>query len=81
MTRRHYLLKDVARVLKVKPYRIAYALSVGLVPEPQLRISNKRVFQAEDVARLAEHFKVELPTKPASRKKDVQCGTGAADGQ
>ena len=45
MTRRHYLLKDVARVLKVKPYRIAYALSVGLVPEPQFRISNKRMFQ------------------------------------
>jgi len=63
MTRQHYLLKDVARILKVKSYRIAYALSVGLVEEPQLRISNKRVFQAEDVERLAAHFKVELDGK------------------
>ena len=34
MTRRHFLLRDVAKRLGVKPYRIAYALSVGLVEEP-----------------------------------------------
>ncbi len=71
MKKEHYLLKDVARVLKVKPYQIAYALSVGLVSEPTLRISNKRIFAAEDVARLAEHFKVELPTKLARKTHDV----------
>jgi hypothetical protein len=71
MTKRHFLLKDVARVLKVKPYQIAYALSVGLVPEPALRISNKRIFAAEDVARLAEPFKVDLPTKPARKTHDA----------
>lgn len=58
--KRHYLLRDVAKILKVKPYQIAYALSVGLVPEPALRISNKRVFQQEDLERLAAHFHVEL---------------------
>ena len=63
MTRQHYLLKDVARLLKVKPYQIAYALSVGLVEEPKLRISNKRVFGQEDVERLAKHFKVEMGGK------------------
>ena len=71
MKKEHYLLRDVARVLKVKPYQIAYALSVGLVPESQLRISNKRVFQAEDIARLAEHFNVELPTKPGRKTHDA----------
>ncbi len=71
MKKEHYLLRDVAKVLKVKPYQIAYALSVGLVPEPQLRISNKRVFQAEDIARLAEHFKVDVPTKLARKTHDV----------
>jgi hypothetical protein len=54
--KQHFLLRDVARRLGVKPYRIAYALSVGHVPEPEMRISNKRVFQAEDIDRLAEHF-------------------------
>jgi DNA-binding transcriptional MerR regulator len=59
----HMSLKDVARLLKVKPYRVTYALTTGLVPEPTLRISNKRIFQAEDVRRLAKHFGVELKEK------------------
>jgi DNA-binding transcriptional MerR regulator len=69
MTKRHFLLKDVARLLKVKPYQIAYALSVGLVPEPELRISNKRVFSPEDIERLAKHFGVD-PGGKAGRKAD-----------
>jgi len=58
--RQHWSLKDVARLLKKKPYQIAYALSVGQVPEPELRIANKRVFQRKDVQRLAKHFGVTL---------------------
>ena len=57
---KHISLKDVARLLKKKPYQVAYALSVGQVPEPELRIANKRVFQREDVQRLAKHFRVTL---------------------
>jgi hypothetical protein len=53
---KHYLLRDAARLLKQKPYQIAYAISVGLVPEPALRISNKRIFMAEDIERLRAHF-------------------------
>ena len=56
--KKHLLLKDVARLLKVKPYQITYALTTGLVEEPKLRIANKRIFDAEDVARLAAHFGV-----------------------
>ncbi len=56
----HLSLKDVARLLKKKPYQVAYALSVGQVPEPELRIANKRVFQRKDVQRLALHFRVTL---------------------
>jgi DNA-binding transcriptional MerR regulator len=56
MKRKHFLLKDVARKLKVKPYRVVYALTAGLVPEPRLRISNKRIYQEDDIARLREHF-------------------------
>ena len=56
----HLSLKDVALLLKVKPYQVAYALSVGQVPEPELRIANKRVFQAKDLRRLALHFGVKL---------------------
>jgi hypothetical protein len=53
-------LKDVSRMLHVKPYRITYALSTGLVAEPALRVHNKRVFRSKDVERLATHFQVDL---------------------
>ena len=35
MTKEHFLLREVAKRLGVKPYQIAYALSVGLVEEPE----------------------------------------------
>jgi len=55
-------LKDVAALLGVKAYRIEYLLAHGLVPEPSLRISGRRVFMPEDVKRLAVHFGVTLPS-------------------
>ena len=70
MTRQHYLLRDVAKRLGVKPYQIAYALSVGLVEEPELRIANKRIFQEKDIERLAAHFKVEPGGKAGRRAHD-----------
>jgi hypothetical protein len=62
-------LKDAAAVLNVKPYRIGYVLAVKLVPEPALRVGNKRVFDQADIQRLADHFRVKLastttPTDP-----------------
>lgn len=55
-------LKDVARLLGVKAYRVQYAIVHENVPEPQQRISGRRVFEPEDVQRLAAHFHVALPT-------------------
>jgi DNA-binding transcriptional MerR regulator len=56
----HLLLNDVARLLGVKGYQISYALTNGLVQEPALRISNKRVFSEKDIQRLAVHFGVAI---------------------
>jgi hypothetical protein len=56
MNNENLLLGDVARLLGVKPYRVTYALTTGLVPEPRDRIANKRLFKAEDVTRLADYF-------------------------
>lgn len=58
MTHKQVSLGEVAKLLGVKPYRIGYALSSGLVEEPALRIASKRIFQAVDVQRLAQHFGV-----------------------
>jgi hypothetical protein len=60
MTNEHLLLGDVARLLGVKPYRITYSLTTGLVPEPRTRIANKRIFDADDLARLADYFGVKI---------------------
>ena len=63
MMKKHLLLSDVAKLLKLKPYQIVYSLVVGHVPEPELRISNKRIFQECDLQRLAQHFGVSLEEK------------------
>ena len=54
----HYLLGEVSRVLGRKPHQIVHLLTSGKIPEPQVRIANKRLFVLEDVERLARHFRV-----------------------
>jgi len=55
---KHFLLGQVAKVLDRKPHQIVHLLTTRAIPEPELRIANKRLFSSEDVARLARHFKV-----------------------
>ena len=50
-------LKDVAQILGVKAYRIEYLLAHGLVPEPALRVSGRRIFDADDLANLKSPFR------------------------
>lgn len=68
---RFYALGDVARLLRVQGYKIAYAITTGALPEASCRIANKRCFTAEDVQRIARHFEIET-TPP--------CGEGVAEG-
>ena len=63
---KYYSLKDVARLLKVRSHRVGYAVSSGAIPEPDLRLGNKRIFSTEDVQRLAEHFSVRFDQEPLS---------------
>jgi hypothetical protein len=67
MKTQHLLLGETAKLLGIKPYRLAYALSTGLVEEPKLRISNKRIFQQEDIQRL----KTYLSTKEITMRKGM----------
>ena len=55
---KHYLLGEVAKLLNRKPHQIVHLLTTGKIPEPQQRISNKRLFTEADITRLARHFKV-----------------------
>lgn len=45
-----FSLGDIARMLAVKPHRILYALSVGAVAEPALRVAGKRLWNAAEVS-------------------------------
>jgi hypothetical protein len=55
---RHYSLGEVAKLLHRKPYHVTHVLTTGKVSEPEERIGNRRLFSADDVLRLAQHFKV-----------------------
>jgi hypothetical protein len=55
---KHYLLGEVAKLLHRKPYHVTHVLTTGKIPEPALRIGNKRLFTKADVERLAHHFRV-----------------------
>ena len=71
-----FLLSEVARLLRMKPYQIAYAITSGAVQEPKLRIGNKRIFVDEDIRGLATHFGIAFgraaPGQPAG--KGAPCG-------
>jgi DNA-binding transcriptional MerR regulator len=46
------LLGDVARLVDCRPYQIVYLLTTGQVPEPAVRMGNRRVFTEEDLERI-----------------------------
>lgn len=61
-----YLLSDVAKLMRKRPHQITYAITSGLLPEPEMRIGGRRVFQEEDLHRIAQYFGNEL-------KKEAPC--------
>ena len=56
----YFLLGDVARILRCQPYQIVYLLTTRQVPEPRLRIGNKRIFTIADMQRLADKLQVQM---------------------
>jgi hypothetical protein len=70
--RDHFLLGEVARILKRKPHQVVYPMVTGKIPEPQMRLAGKRLFTVEDVDRLARHFRVTPNwTAPQSASADA----------
>jgi hypothetical protein len=67
-----FLLSEVAGVLRKKPWQVVYAITSGAVPEPKLRIGNKRIFVDVDIRRLASHFGIThggaVPGQPAGKE-------------
>ena len=60
------LLNEVAKELgDVKAYQISYAISCGQIPEPTLRISNKRIFTRKDLDGIKKYFAARKVLKEA----------------
>lgn len=54
MTEDLFLIGDVSRRLNVPPHRIAYLYLTRKLPEPALRLGNRRIFTEADVRRIVE---------------------------
>ncbi len=63
MVKTLFLLNDAAKQIGVKPYQLAYAVSSGLLPEPSLRLGNKRIFTESDVRDAKRYFAAKQQTK------------------
>lgn len=49
---------QVAKILGVQPYKIAYAIETGQLPEAEFSFLHKRCFVEADIRRMADHFGV-----------------------
>jgi hypothetical protein len=75
----HFLLGEVAKLLGRKPYQVVHLLATGKIPEPALRIANKRLFVRQDVEILARHFRVN-PNWSAIEKAATDAEVRAPEG-
>jgi DNA-binding transcriptional MerR regulator len=54
MTQQLFLISDVARQLGVANHRIAYLYMTRKLPEPQLKLGNRRIFTLDDIRKVAK---------------------------
>lgn len=60
MTQQLFLIGEVSRQLNVRPHRIAYLYTTRKLPEPTLRLGNRRVFTKDDVRKVAKALAKEV---------------------
>ena len=57
---RLFSIRDCGRLIGIAPHRIAYEHTQDRLPEPKLRVANKRIYTMEDCLRVAKHFGVKI---------------------
>lgn len=67
MTKRHYLLREVSRIVGATPHRINYAIANGKLPETEERLNNHRLFTESDIMRIKAYFSqpIKVGRKPS----------------
>ena len=64
-----FALGDVARLIKVPPYKIAYALSNGWIQDPEMRIAGKRIFTKQEAEAIGAYFSSKTSSKKENKTK------------
>ena len=70
MNQQLYSTVQVARLVGVTEYRLAYAHRTGQLAEPKHLVANKRVYTADDVRRVREYFDNKKPWQRRRREND-----------
>lgn len=68
MTNKLFLLGDLSRRLNVPPHRISYLFVKRAIPEPLLRLGNRRVFTEEDGQAIAKMLGLEWKSEKDQEK-------------
>lgn len=63
-----YSIGQVGKILGVQPYKIAYAIETGQLPEASFHFLHKRCFLEKDIRRMAEHFGVNADIEHFAQK-------------
>lgn len=63
-----YSIGQVGKILGVQPYKIAYAIETGQLPEASFHFLHKRCFLEKDIRRMAEHFGVKADIEHFAQK-------------
>lgn len=53
---KNYSIKDVAAICGKKPFQVHYAISSGYLPEPVLRVANRRIFSEQELMLAKKYF-------------------------
>ena len=56
MKNKFYSTIDCAKAAGIQEYRIAYAHRTGKVPEPELKVAGKRIYQQHEVEAIKAYF-------------------------
>ena len=56
----HFTMNEIAELLGLRYYRIAYQHRIGALAEPT-KVGGRRAYTREDLRRVAEHFGLPLP--------------------
>lgn len=63
-----YSIGQVGKILGVQPYKIAYAIETGQLPEASFHFLHKRCFLENDIRRMAEYFGVKANIEEIAQK-------------